>query len=542
MADMTALTDRPKRAALYARHSTDKQATSTTDQINRCRAYCKARGYQITGIYKDEAVSGKVQKRTGMIRLMAAARKDEMDVIVTEDLSRLSRRMAQISDTYDILSFLGITIETVSNGSVSQVDVGLRGTMNALYLTDLADKTRRGMKAAVQRGSLPGGRTYGYRATPKLTDSGETIRGLRTIVPEEAAIIRQIFADYLTGTSLKRLAEDLNARGIPSPGGGKWYATTLVGTASRGSGILRNRLYIGEVVFNRQEWKSHPETGHRLSAVRSEEEWITTDVPEMAILPKKLFDDVQEELERRSSVRRDLKEERRKAGEERKQQDARDRQRRHRLRQERTLTNAMLFFSGRLYCGSSGQKMKSLRKEQYGCRTENCHQCPRTLDTFLDAALSAITDLKPADILVAYDAGDIKAKREAYQASVVSIETQEAEARQNMTRVLDILGSSTRREEIRAFLQANEDSIRRLNAQRTTAVRELRLLSPTEKTIEQAVALLGIYADRLEADLMDHQPNKRLRECINRVTVLPGGRVEIDWNMLGVMHLLRIEH
>lgn len=143
LADMTP-SGTPKRAALYARHSTDKQATSTADQIARCQAHCLSRGYQISGIFTDEAVSGKVRQRPGLAGLLAAARRGDVDVIVTEDLSRLSRRIGHISDTYDILSFLGISIETLGNGTISQIDIGLRGTMNALYLSDLADKTRRG--------------------------------------------------------------------------------------------------------------------------------------------------------------------------------------------------------------------------------------------------------------------------------------------------------------------------------------------------------------------------------------------------------------
>lgn len=530
----------PKRAAIYARHSTDKQATSTADQIARCQAHCLSRDYQISGVFSDEAVSGKVRKRPGLNKLLAAARKGQIDVIVTEDLSRLSPRIGHISDTYDILSFLGISIETLGNGTISQMDIGLRGTMNALYLSDLADKTRRGMKAAAKRGSVPGGRSYGYKAAPRLDENGEPIRGLREIVPEEAAIVRQIFEEYLAGQSLKRIADDLNAQGVPSPGGGLWYSSTLVGTASRGSGILRNQLYRGRIVFNRSEWKSHPESGMRLAVIRSEDEWVTADVPDLAIIPDRLFDDVQQELDRRSSIRRDLKEERRRMGEERKAQEATERQRLLRLRQERTLTNAMLFFSGKLYCGSTGKKMGALRKGLYGCKSESCPHCPRTSDTFFDIAIDALTRLDPAQILAAYDSGDIQARRDAYKASIIKLEEQEVAARKEIAAVLDILGGSPRREEVRTFLSAGEDKIRALHMKRSTAVRELRLLSPTDKTVVKALGVVRAYAARLRVDLLDYQPNKRLRDCINRVTLYPG-RVEVDWDLLAVMHLLRID-
>src|SRR3546814_8196298 len=75
--------------------------------------------------------------------------------------------------------------------------------MNALYLKDRADKTRRGMIAAVLNGAIPGGRTFGYDIVRRMNERGELIPGLRKINQNEAEIVRTVFARYQAGESLR---------------------------------------------------------------------------------------------------------------------------------------------------------------------------------------------------------------------------------------------------------------------------------------------------------------------------------------------------
>ena len=53
-------------------------------------------------------------------------------------------------------------IVTLSEGEVTHLHVDLKGTMNALFLKDLADKTRRGLRGRVELGKSGGGNSYGY--------------------------------------------------------------------------------------------------------------------------------------------------------------------------------------------------------------------------------------------------------------------------------------------------------------------------------------------------------------------------------------------
>jgi site-specific DNA recombinase len=87
--------------------------------------------------------------------------------------------------------------------------VGLKGTMNALFPKDLADKTRRRLRGRVELGKSGGGLCYGHRVRPGTVEAAGT--GEREIVPTEAEVIRRIFRDYANGLSPKAIAKGLNA-------------------------------------------------------------------------------------------------------------------------------------------------------------------------------------------------------------------------------------------------------------------------------------------------------------------------------------------
>src|SRR3546814_4703193 len=106
-----------------------------------------------------------MQNRPGIRGLIETALDGGFVRIITEDLSRLSRDQGDIAHFYKKLMFLGIGLETIAEGEISELHIGLKGTMNALYLKDLADKTRRGMIAAVLNGAIPGGRTLDRKST-----------------------------------------------------------------------------------------------------------------------------------------------------------------------------------------------------------------------------------------------------------------------------------------------------------------------------------------------------------------------------------------
>ena len=155
------------RCALYARYSSDQQrAVSIEDQFRVCRERAEREGWKIVGTYKDSAISGdSVILRPGIQALIEDARRGLFDIVVAEALDRVSRDQADVATLYKHLRFAGVMIVTLSEGEINELHVGLKGTMNALFLKDLAAKTHRGLRGRVEVGKSGGGICYGYAAT-----------------------------------------------------------------------------------------------------------------------------------------------------------------------------------------------------------------------------------------------------------------------------------------------------------------------------------------------------------------------------------------
>lgn len=276
-----------KRVALYARFSSELQSNrSIEDQFALCRAYAKRQGWTV--IDPPYAVSGaSVHGRFAFERLVADARHGVFDIILAEDLDRLSRNQADIAALHERMTFIGVALHTVADGPVNEMHIGLKGTMSALFLKALALKIHRGMAGRVRAGKVPGGLAYGYR----VTATGE-----REIIVEKADIIRRIFRETLAGRTPREIAHALNREEVPSPSGGPWNASTINGSRKRGNGILRNELYAGRLVWNRQKMLKNPDTGRRITKTNPVAEHMHTEVHHLRIVDEATWGRVQEAL------------------------------------------------------------------------------------------------------------------------------------------------------------------------------------------------------------------------------------------------------
>jgi site-specific DNA recombinase len=273
------------RAVIYARYSSDLQSdASIEDQVRLCKERLRKEGWSLAATYTDRALSGASSLRPGYQKLLEDARKGEFDVVVAEALDRLSRDQEDVAGLYKRLKFSGITLVTLAEGEITELHVGLKGTMNAVFLKDLAAKTRRGLRGRIEAGRSAGGISYGYRVVRKVDERGEPVHGEREIDQLEAAVVRRIFREFAAGRSPRAIARQLNAEGVPGPGGRSWGDTTIRGHHRRRTGILRNELYIGRLVWNRLRYVKDPATGKRLSRLNPESEWIVEEVPELRIL------------------------------------------------------------------------------------------------------------------------------------------------------------------------------------------------------------------------------------------------------------------
>ena len=274
------------RAVIYARYSTNLQsASSIDDQVRLCRDYIEHDGHELIQVYSDRAVSGATLIRPGIQSLMQDASRGEFDLVYAEALDRISRDQEDAAGFFKRMRFAVVKIMTLAEGEISELHVGMKGTMNALFLKDLAQKTRRGLQGRVLQGLSGGGLCFGYDLLP-----GET--GVRRINESEARVVRSIFRDYAAGQSPRAIARKLNEKKIPGPSGRPWRDTAIRGHFTRGTGILNNELYVGRLVWNRLAYLKDPTSGRRRSRLNPPDQWITQEVPALRIVDDTLWEAV----------------------------------------------------------------------------------------------------------------------------------------------------------------------------------------------------------------------------------------------------------
>jgi site-specific DNA recombinase len=282
------------RAVIYARYSTDLQsAASIEDQVRLCRERLERDGHDLVKIYSDRAISGATLLRPGVQLLMQDATGGAFDRVYAEALDHISRDQEDAAGFFKRMAFAEVTIVTLAEGEITELHVGLKGTMNALFLKDLAQKTRRGLQGRVLQGLSGGGVCYGYDLVP-----GEI--GSRRINAGEAKVVQAIFRDFAAGLSPRAIARKLNQKGVAGPSGRSWRDTTIRGHFGRGTGILNNELYVGRLIWNRLTYLKDPKTGRRRSRHNAPEKWIVQEVPALRLMDDDLWQAVKE---RQDSIR-----------------------------------------------------------------------------------------------------------------------------------------------------------------------------------------------------------------------------------------------
>ena len=278
------------KVAIYARYSSDNQRdASIADQMRVCRAFAERQGWTIAQEYSDHAVSGATLLRSGFQALMRDALNRRFDVVLAESLDRFSRDQEDTAGLFKRLTFAGVNIVTLAEGDITHLHIGFKGTMNALFLKDLAEKTHRGLRGRIEDGKSAGGLCYGYRVV-KALNGGTVTTGEREIEPAEAADRRAHLPRVRRRRVAKADREEPESRGRAGPFGGPWSPSTIYGNAKRGTGILNNELYVGRLVWNRLRYVKNPDTGKRVSRLNPTSEWMSQGSPGAADRVRRALD------------------------------------------------------------------------------------------------------------------------------------------------------------------------------------------------------------------------------------------------------------
>lgn len=292
-----------ERAAIYCRYSSHNQRDqSIEDQIANCRRFAARMGLSIQErhIYIDKAISGSRHDRKGLAAMMEAAEAGEFDILLVDDLSRLSRENLHMLSTLAQLQYSDIRTISVADGldsddEESSIVVQFRGIINEIYSKDLTKKTRRGQEGQKARGYFVGEKTYGYESVGKGTQTIDRHGNPRhegydmTIEPKTAAIVLRVFNMYADGASKTSIVKTLNAENVP--GTYRWKGGWGPSTISR---MLENEKYIGRWIWNRTKAVKDPKTGKKKQKPRPESEWIVFEREDLRIVPQELWDRVRE--------------------------------------------------------------------------------------------------------------------------------------------------------------------------------------------------------------------------------------------------------
>ena len=248
-----------KKAVAYARYSSEMQnARSIEDQFRVCEKIAKQHGYKIVKYYKDAAISGGgTLERDAFLSLMrAAAEKDcGFEAVIIESLSRMSRDLADSARDFKRLDYRQIALIDLE-GVTNTMRVGMSGIMNQEFVKHLGNQLRRAWDGRVREGLMPVKPAYGHRKVPGTSFE-------REIDPEAAKIVRRIFTEFASGVSPRAIAAGLNRDGIPSPSGGEWNHTVFIAGGGSAKGMIGNRIYVGELVWNSHRSVKNPETEKR---------------------------------------------------------------------------------------------------------------------------------------------------------------------------------------------------------------------------------------------------------------------------------------
>lgn len=276
------------RVAAYCRVSTDidEQELSLDTQRKHYESYIKSNSeWEYAGIYYDDGISGtKTAKRDGLLKLIEDCEKGLIDLVITKSISRLSRNttdcLALVRKLLNYDVYIIFEKENIHTGSMeSELMLAILASMAESEVRSISENEKWSIKKRFQNGtyifSYP---PYGYT----------NVDGEMVIVPEQAEIVKQIFADCLAGKSTHIIAKELNERGIPSRKGGKWTGGTI-------NGILTNEKYIGAALYQ----KTYTDENFKRKRNYGEEEQYYCEDHHEPIIDKDTFEKAKEAIRQR---------------------------------------------------------------------------------------------------------------------------------------------------------------------------------------------------------------------------------------------------
>jgi site-specific DNA recombinase len=254
------------KAVIYSRVSTDSQETER--QVIECKNLCNALKYEVLDII-EETGSGFKNDRPGLDKVLRHVEKNEVDVVVTYELSRLGRNndVLKTIETFDqhkvSLHTILYNIRTnpTEGSSFTNPFIGILVALSHSEAAIFKQRSSSGLKKIAMDGKALGSTNYPYGYCKK------ELKGYLEIDETEAQVVKDVFKLYLEGKGTLQIKNILNELKVPTRNNKRWAEAVVYS-------MLNNTMYIGKRPFKGE----------------------TFDLPQFRIVDDETFYEVQKRL------------------------------------------------------------------------------------------------------------------------------------------------------------------------------------------------------------------------------------------------------
>ena len=292
--------DGKKRVAAYCRVSTDSEEQLNSYEAQKSYYTQKiedSSDWEMAGIYADEGITGtSLKKRTEFKKMITACKRGHIDLIITKSLSRFARNTVDCLETVRLLKANGIgvyfekeNINTLTESS--EFLITLFSGFAQAESESLSKNVAWGKAKSAEAGKV----TFQYK---KMLGYRRGADGQPEIVPEEAEVIKRIYHRYLDGCTLGQIKRELDADKVPTAQGVDSWSPAII------HNILTNEKYIGDALL--QKTYITDCISKKVKKNQGERAMYYVENNHPAIISREVFNQVRNEMTRRSSKRKVL--------------------------------------------------------------------------------------------------------------------------------------------------------------------------------------------------------------------------------------------
>ena len=285
------------RVAPYCRVSTDSEEQLTSYTMQK-RVYTEMimgnPEWQLVDIYADEGISGtRADKRDEFQRMIRDCRRGKIDYIITKSVSRFARNTAECIEFVRQLKLMGIgVIFEEQNIDTLKCDSELLMTIHAGFAQAGSESMSRNITWSYRKRFENGDVVFNFS---KLLGYRKGTDGQPEIIPEEAEIVRNIFDMFLSGMTLREIADQLKAEGILTKSGKTTWSIASI------QNILKNEKYCGDAITQKTVTIDCISKTRKKNTGEAPMYYIRDN--HIAIIDRKTFNKAQTEMARRTSKR-----------------------------------------------------------------------------------------------------------------------------------------------------------------------------------------------------------------------------------------------